>query len=38
VVAKSDPWSGQWARRGDQQRGFAPFMFGPFARFAAAGR
>ena len=38
VVAKSDPWSGQWAPRGDQRRGFAPFMFGPFARFAAAGR
>jgi hypothetical protein len=38
VVAKSDPWSGQWARRGDRRRGFAPFMFGPFARFEEAGR
>ena len=38
VVAKSDPWSGQWARRGDRRRGFGLFMFVPFARFEAQGR
>lgn len=38
VVAKSDAWSGQWARRGDRRRGFGLFMFGPFARLEAAGR
>jgi hypothetical protein len=38
VVAKSDPWSGQWARRGDRRRGFGLFMFAPFARFEAQDR
>ena len=37
VVANSDPWNGQWARRVDRRRGFGFFMFRNSPRFAAQG-